>query len=154
MQLVEDLRLDHSGLSDSTSVIQKVFISHIFSLGIKVALVLGLHKGVKVGVDFHSGSESVTETKVILILSVLLKENVIHLLLELIGVSLGVVLFVLSFDFLNLLMNFTSGDISESLLHVPVVVLTLESISAGLGHSSELSKLCSISGYKLRSFLA
>lgn len=50
---------------------------------------------------------------------------------------------------LNLIIDLFSLYVFLSLLHVPVVVLALESISAWLCFSNEFSELSSISGDKL-----
>jgi len=89
-----------------------------------------------------------TQTEVVLILSVFSKQDIIHLLLEFVSVSRSVILNVLFFNSLDLLVNGTCFDISLSFHHVPVVVLALEIVSARLSHSRECSELCGVTRNK------
>ena len=70
VQLIHNFRLNEGSLSHSTPVTKEFIITHTFLNKVKVAFSLGLHEGLQVGVDFDSGSESVTQTKVIFVLSV------------------------------------------------------------------------------------
>ena len=71
MQFIHNLRLNKGSLSHSASIIKELFVTHAFLNQVKVAFSLGLHEGLQVGVDFDSRSESVTQTEVVFILSIL-----------------------------------------------------------------------------------
>jgi len=87
-----------------------------------------------------------TQTEVVFILSVLFQQNIIHLLLQVVSVSSCVVLNVLLLNSFNLLVDFTCFNIFFGFVHIPVVVLALERISAWLGHSSESSEFACVTG--------
>lgn len=144
MELVHNFRLNQSSLSQSTSVTEELLVTHAFLNNVEIAFTLCLHEGRQVGVNFNSGGEGVTQTEVVLILSVFSKQYIIHLFLEFIGVGGGVVLNILFVNSLDLLVDSTCFDISLSFEHVPVVVLALEIVSARLSHSGECPELSGV----------